>query len=42
MLMGIIIGFVVPIGLFLFWIGTLLLINKACDNSLLETFKDDL
>jgi hypothetical protein len=42
MLVGILIGFVIPVCLFLFWAGALFLINKACDNSTLENFKDDL
>jgi len=42
MLLGIIIGFIIPVGLFLFWILILVLFSSARDSSLSKKFKDDL
>lgn len=41
MLMGIILGFVVPVGLFLYWILILLIISGAHSRNTTSEFKDD-
>ena len=42
MLLGIIIGFVIPVGIFLFWMILIILFSSINNDSLSKKFKDDL
>ena len=42
MLMSITFGFILPVCLFMFWMGALILINSARNKAIRKNFEDDI